>query len=215
MRFLVLNVALAVVLVFEGSGARGDVLLDFDSLPNLTMIGDTYISQGVRFNDFESRTVTYNNWLIIPSKPSWAALMGSTHVLEFVDPVDPLAPGITSYVEFDSLGLVSSLAFLDGIVVVARSFSGEVVDTVSVPPVLRGDGRQVSTWRLEGAGIHTVTFTRIANPSGPAAAGFDNLRFGTVAPLASPVPEPSSALLCSIGLVSALALRRARAHVIQ
>ncbi len=205
MRFSVLNAALAALLAFGGSAAKADVLINFDSLPDLTVIGDTYISQGVRFDGFQARTETFNNWLIIPSVPNWVNLLGSTYVIEFVDPADPLMPGITNYVEFDSLGLVSSLAYLDGIEVVARSFSGEVVDTVSVAPVLRGQMRQVSTQRLEGPGIHTVEFTRIVNPLSPAAAGFDNLRFGTVAPLAAPVPEPSTALLCGIGLVSALA----------
>ncbi|MBP7053975.1 MAG: hypothetical protein KBE65_23435 [Phycisphaerae bacterium] len=179
--------------------------INFDSLPDMSRIGDAFLSEGIIFDTYSSRVQDeLYSAIVVPSGANYAVLTGDFTSLHFVDPLNSSRPATTSFFEFDNLGLYDGRGFFAGLNIVARSLDGSIVDTAYIPPVGPNHLQSIFSTRLEGSGIHSIEFTRIANSAGSAVAGFDNVRF----PEVSTVPIPGAVWLLSSGLIGLLGLRK-------
>lgn len=200
-------IVLLLATFFVTSPAQADVTLNFESLPIETQVGIAFQGQGIIF-DSPGFLVKDYTWgvMIIPSAPNYVHFSATTATIRFVNPLNPLTPATTSFFEFDNAGLYSSGGWFNGASIIARSFSGSIVDTAVINPVGPYTARAVFNTRLEGPGIHSIEFTSIVNNSGGGVMPFDNVRFADV----SPVPVPGALLLFGTGIAGLAGTRLRR-----
>jgi len=125
--------------------------------------------------------------------------------IRFVDPTNATVPAVTNAVSFANLG-IGPIGRFDGYVVSARNLAGVEIGSATVQPV--GPGVTVGPFdtSFSIAGIHSLVFTRLINPTGSGIVGFDTLRFEPV----TPVPAPSPLWLLGTGFagIAVTAARR-------
>jgi hypothetical protein len=194
-------------MALSGSTVHGYELINFDSLQNNTQVGNKFQSIGIIFDapGFQALNYTFDA-IIIPSLYNYAHLSTTSTTIYFVDPLNQMNPATTSFFEFDNPGLLWGGGFLAGFNVVARSLNGSIIDTAQILPAGHYQYRDIFKTRLEGSGIHSIEFIKIANSNGGAIAPIDNVLFAEV----TPVPIPGAIWLLGSGIVGLVGLQRRR-----
>lgn len=215
MRLLWLSKAYAPIAawLFSLAVTSADTLLNFDTLP-VGAPGNQLAASGVVFSaGFVVKNDSNSGHVLIPSPSNYLDLdhdsSGGVGIVDFVSPLDPSLPAVTSYVSLANAGLnnFDHLGWFNGMQISAVDINGAVVDSVTVLPTTKPDSRPISTVTLDGPGIHELRFSLIdSSNGGNALAPTDDWQFG---PLIV-VPEPSAlALLCIAGFLATFRNRQA------
>jgi hypothetical protein len=114
--------------------------------------------------------------------------------------------GVTNFFSFSNVGQAAGLSILDGILATAYDVNGNTLGQITVNAAAQGTALANQTWSFSIGGIHSVTFSHISAPGGPAMAAFDDVNFNEVAG----VPEPGTFALGIAGLALAFGLRKFR-----
>ncbi len=192
------------LLILALSTAGFAATINFDSLADGTALTNQFAASGVIFNaGFTTQSNVFGGTFLVPSPPEYATVSGNPSFIFSLGGVNT----VTDFVSFDNPGLTSSGSFLTGAMVQALDLSGNVLGSMTVPPVGPNQARPISTTRFNVAGIHAISFTRIANPAGGALLAIDNVTFDAPV-LPAAVPEPASVWMLAVGIAGVAVKRR-------
>lgn len=202
-----LKVLLAAVgIACSGAAAAAQVPVDFDSLTAPVALADQFTAQGVVFEIATVINQSFGGQVVIPSGTNYVAF-GDGFTITFVDPTNPSVAAVTDSVSFANLGIHSGGQY-DGFTVSARNLSGTELGSATVQPVNAGSEILPYDTSFAFAGIHSLVFARITNPTGAGIVGLDSLRFEAVTAVTA-VPLPATLWLLAPA-VAGLARRRRR-----
>ena len=213
---LLASTLLCAALAFADAGrARADTTVNFDTL-STGPAANQAANVGLVFSQgFLIKNDTNSGHVLVPSAPNYLDLdhdlSGGMGVADFCSPLDPNIPAVVPYVTISNHGLnnFDGLGWFNGIQFSALDLTGNTLDTMTIPPTSKPNGRPISTIQLNGPGIHELRLTLVDSPNGSnALAPTDDWTFGSL----TTAPEPSAGLLTATAIIlMSSARRKARA----
>ena len=167
----------------------------------------TYASQGLVINGFTILSNTFGGAVNTPSAPNYANADATGSTLSFIDPTTGLTTTSNGF-GLTVIGLNSGGGFYNGATLSFFGSAGNLLGTQTFAPVGPSEDRDAISYSNSFAGIASINFALIQNPSGPGLFGIDDVTFTPNAVAAVPEATTWAMMLAGFGMIGFAVRRR-------